>query len=121
MSAATHQTGAYVLKACRICGQTFPVLRVRSGDADYCPECTPASSGDAVEMYVSRKSRAIAKRRAEFFAARDAAFERAGLPIPKISVCAGGRIIERRGNCAGTGISYKFGIPTLQPSERKSK
>jgi len=118
MSAATHQTGAYVLKACMICGQTFPVLRVRSGDADYCPECTPARS---VEMYVSRKSRAIAKRRAEFFAARDAAFERAGLPIPKISISSGGRIIERRGNCSGTGISYKFGIPTLQPSERKSK
>lgn len=113
MSAATHQTGAYVLKACGICGRTFPVRKRYRYNTKYCPECTPASSGDAVEMYVSRKSRAIAKRRAEFFAARDAAFERAGLPIPKISVCAGGRIIERRGNCSGTGISYKFEFPTL--------
>ena len=110
MSAATHQTGAYVLKACINCGQTFPVRKRYRYNTKYCPECTPARS---VEMYVSRKSRAIAKRRAEFFAARDAAFERAGLPIPKISVCAGGRIIERRGNCSGTGISYKFEFPTL--------
>ena len=109
MSAATHQTGAYVLKTCGICGRTFPVRKCYTSVTKYCPECTPARS---VEMYVSRKSRAIAKRRAEFFAARDAAFERAGLPIPKISVCAGGRIIERRGNCAGTGISYKFEFST---------
>ncbi len=40
-----------------------------------------------------------ARRRAEFFAARDAAFERAGLPIPKIEERGGVRI-ERRGTCA---------------------
>ena len=37
-----------------------------------------------------------ARRRAEFFAARDRAFERAGLPIPKIEE-RNGVIIERRG------------------------
>ena len=37
-----------------------------------------------------------ARRRAEFFAARDRAFERAGLPIPKIEE-RNGIIIERRG------------------------
>ena len=41
-----------------------------------------------------------ARRRAEFFAARDAAFERAGLPIPKIVVRNGVRI-ESRGTIAG--------------------
>ena len=41
-----------------------------------------------------------ARRRAAFFAARDAAFERAGLPIPKIEVRDGVRI-ENRGVVAG--------------------
>ena len=41
-----------------------------------------------------------ARRRAEFFAARDAAFERAGLPIPKIEVRNGVRF-ESRGTIAG--------------------
>ena len=41
-----------------------------------------------------------ARRRAEFFAARDAAFEHAGLPIPKIVVRNGVRI-ENRGVVAG--------------------
>lgn len=41
-----------------------------------------------------------ARRRAAFFAARDAAFERAGLPIPKIVVRNGVRI-ESRGVVAG--------------------
>ena len=41
-----------------------------------------------------------ARRRAAFFAARDRAFERAGLPIPKIVVRNGVRI-ESRGTIAG--------------------
>ena len=47
----------------------------------------------------SRKEKT--RRRAEFFAARDAAFERAGLPIPKIEVRDGVRI-ERRGHGFGS-------------------
>lgn len=41
-----------------------------------------------------------ARRRAAFFAARDRAFERAGLPIPKIEVRNGVRF-ESRGTIAG--------------------
>ena len=43
-----------------------------------------------------------ARRRAEFFAARDAAFKRAGLPIPKIEIRNGMRI-ENRGTIAWGG------------------
>ena len=53
--------------------------------------------------------RAKARRRAEFFAARDAAFERAGLPIPKTEI-RNGVIIERRGTCVG-GAAFKLTDP----------
>lgn len=43
--------------------------------------------------------RAKARRRAEFFAARDAAFERAGLPIPKIEIRDGVRVETRGQRC----------------------
>ncbi|MDY3228106.1 MAG: hypothetical protein SOW92_00475 [Kiritimatiellia bacterium] len=46
-----------------------------------------------------------ARRRAEFFAARDAAFERAGLPIPKIEIRNGMRI-ENRGTIAWGGRTF---------------
>ena len=48
------------------------------------------------EIAFREERRKKARRRAEFFAARDAAFERAGLPIPKIEI-RNGIIIERRG------------------------
>lgn len=51
-------------------------------------------------MTLAEKRKEKARRRAEFFAARDAAFERAGLPIPKIEVRNGVRI-ESRGVIAG--------------------
>ena len=50
-----------------------------------------------------------ARRRAEFFAARDAAFEKAGLPIPKIEI-RNGVIIERRGTCVG-GAAFNPTVP----------
>ena len=50
-----------------------------------------------------------ARRRAEFFAARDAAFERAGLPIPKIEERGGVRV-ERRGTCVG-GTAFNPTVP----------
>ena len=50
-----------------------------------------------------------ARRRAEFFAARDAAFEKAGLPIPKIEVRGGVRV-ERRGTCVG-GTAFNPTVP----------
>jgi len=50
-----------------------------------------------------------ARRRAEFFAARDRAFERAGLPIPKIEERGGVRV-ERRGTCVG-GAAFNPTVP----------
>lgn len=70
-----------------------------------------SQTGVYVRKRIKQRRAEKARRRREFLAARDAAFERAGLPIPKISVSADGRIIERRGNCSGTGIRCKF--PTL--------
>ena len=52
------------------------------------------------EIAFREERRKKARRRAAFFAARDAAFERAGLPIPKIVVRDGVRI-ENRGVVAG--------------------
>lgn len=51
-------------------------------------------------MTLAEEREEKARRRAAFFAARDAAFERAGLPIPKIEVRNGVRI-ESRGVVAG--------------------
>ena len=51
-------------------------------------------------MALAAEREEMARRRAAFFAARDAAFERAGLPIPKIEVRNGVRI-ENRGVVAG--------------------
>ena len=56
---------------------------------------------------VERKEKA--RRRAEFFAARDAAFERAGLPVPRIEERGGVRV-ERRGTCVG-GTAFKPSVP----------
>ena len=50
-----------------------------------------------------------ARRRAEFFAARDAAFERAGLPVPRIEERGGVRV-ERRGTCVG-GTAFNPSVP----------
>ena len=50
-----------------------------------------------------------AARRAEFFAARDAAFEKAGLPVPRIEERGGVRV-ERRGTCAG-GTAFNPTVP----------
>lgn len=51
-------------------------------------------------MTLAEKRKEKARRRAAFFAARDAAFERAGLPIPKIEERGGVRF-ENRGTIAG--------------------
>ncbi len=64
-------------------------------------------------MTLAEQRKEKARRRAEFFAARDAAFERAGLPIPKIVVRNGVRI-ENRGVVAGR----PSGRSSLQISSR---
>lgn len=53
-----------------------------------------------LELEREKERRAAELRRREFFAARDAAFEKAGLPPPKIEIRDGKRI-ETRGRCPG--------------------
>ena len=53
-----------------------------------------------------------ARRRAEFFAARDAAFERAGLPIPKIEE-RDGILTERRGHVPVGGFAIGYHTKSL--------
>ena len=50
------------------------------------------------EIAFREERRKKARRRAAFFAACDAAFERAGLPVPKIEIRDGVRV-ETRGQC----------------------
>ena len=54
-------------------------------------------------MTLAEKLKEKARRRAAFFAARDAAFERAGLPIPKIEIRNGVRV-ETRGRVCGSPV-----------------
>ena len=61
------------------------------------------------EIAFRKARREKARRRAAFFAARDAAFERAGLPIPKIEERGGVRV-ERRGTCVG-GTAFNPTVP----------
>jgi hypothetical protein len=60
-------------------------------------------------MTAAAERKEKARRRAEFFAARDRAFERAGLPIPKIEERGGVRV-ERRGTCVG-GAAFNPAVP----------
>ena len=60
-------------------------------------------------MTLAEEREEKARRRAEFFAARDRAFERAGLPIPKIEIRNGVRV-ERRGTCVG-GTAFNPTVP----------
>lgn len=53
-----------------------------------------------LEREREKERRDAARRRREFFAARDAAFEKAGLPPTKIEIRDGKRI-ETRGRCPG--------------------
>ena len=98
------QAGAYVLKECANCGEAFPVRNNPSSirQSLYCPDCK--SSRHAEIERESKHRRVMLKRNAEkarrvreFLAARDAAFEKAGLPAAKIEV-RDGKIIETRGN-----------------------
>ena len=68
----------------------------------------------AQRMTFAEERKEKARRRAAFFAARDRAFERAGLPIPKIVVRNGVRI-ESRGTIAWGGKTI-----SAYPSIRQS-
>ena len=66
------------------------------------------------EIAFRKARREKARRRAAFFAARDAAFEKAGLPIPRIEERGGVRV-ERRGTCVG-GAAFKPTVPISSKS-----
>ena len=61
------------------------------------------------ELAFRKARREKAARRAEFFAARDAAFEKAGQPVPRIEERGGVRV-ERRGTCVG-GTAFNPSVP----------
>lgn len=104
------QTGRYLLKRCERCGEAFEVTRNNATRINLCPECRRiAARKKARERYHGQRAairdrdeaRAKAKERARFFAARDRAFERAGLPKPVVVKASDGSLIERRGRCGG--------------------
>jgi hypothetical protein len=99
------QTGRYLLKRCERCGEAYAVSRNVADRAMYCPECRKEAKR---EWHYGRladfrnEARAKARERARFFAARDRAFKRAGLPKPTVTKASDGLRIERRGRCGGT-------------------
>ena len=97
------QEGAFVLKRCVNCGEAFPVRNNPSSIRQtlYCPDCKSSRHAEIEReskhrRVMQRRNAEKARRLREFLAARDAAFERAGLPVPKIEV-RDGKIIETRG------------------------
>ena len=105
------QSGRYILKRCERCGEAFEVTKNNASRTYYCPECRRSVRREAT---YERRIRAIAlaairdeartkaRERARFFAARDRAFERAGLPKPIVIKTSDGSLIEQRGRCGGT-------------------
>ena len=92
-------------RVCPECGTAFEPKR--KNQICCCAACAKvrahrkSADAQAVTPSALKAERAAkARRRAAFFAARDAAFERAGLPIPKIVVRDGVRF-ESRGTIAG--------------------
>lgn len=92
-------------RTCPECGKAFtPTNGSQVCCSDECKASRKKMLDADRKRFCDRKSenafrearREKARRRAEFFAAHDAAFERAGLPIPKIEE-RDGFIIERRG------------------------
>ena len=94
-------------RVCPVCGAAF---MPRNGQqvccSDKCKAARKKRLDDDRYQFRDQKSeiafreerRKKARRRAAFFAARDAAFERAGLPMPKIEIRNGVRV-ETRGQC----------------------
>ena len=98
----------------RVCPECGAAFVTRSGTqvccSDKCKRVRHQRKTRESDARCLRKTKADereerARRRAEFFAARDAAFERAGLPIPKIEIRNGVRI-ENRGIIAYGGRTF---------------
>ena len=104
MSRSTQQTGRYRLRYCADCGEVFTYDTRSHRRSTLCPECSkgvaPGEPNYKSLQQLQRERRMKAARRKAFFAARDAAFAKAGLPVPRIVAKDGGRI-EYRGRCIG--------------------
>lgn len=105
------QSGRYLLKRCERCGEAYEVSRNQASRAMYCPECRPIVDRERAREYrfgplaaIRDEARAKARERARFFAARDRAFARAGLPKPIVIKTSDGVLVERRGRCGGTAL-----------------
>jgi hypothetical protein len=92
-------------RVCLECGTSFEPRR--KNQVCCCAACAKvrahrqaADAQAATPSALKAERAAKARRRAAFFAARDAAFARAGLPVPKIEIRNGVRI-ESRGVIAG--------------------
>lgn len=105
----------------RVCPECNEEFMPRYGNQVCCSdECRAARSKRQTRAWLARRAKKQrqtaaaerkekARRRAAFFAACDAAFERAGLPIPKIEVRNGVRV-ESRGTCVG-GTAFNPSVP----------
>ena len=98
----------------RVCPECGAAIVPRSGTqvccSDKCKRVRHQRKTRESNARCQRKTKADdreerARLRAEFFAARDAAFERAGLPIPKIEIRNGMRI-ENRGTISYGGRTF---------------
>lgn len=105
------QSGRYLLKHCERCGEVYEVSRNVADRAKYCPECRRIVYRESKRKWrygplaaIRDEARAKARERARFFAARDRAFARAGLPKPIITKAGDGSLIETRGRCGGTAL-----------------
>ena len=105
------QSGRYLLKRCARCGEAFEVKRSYAFCTKYCPECRPIVDRESRRKWrfgplaaIRDEARTKARERARFFAARDRAFARAGLPKPIVTKASDGSLIETRGRCGGTAL-----------------
>lgn len=109
-------------RICLVCGAPIPPSRKRQVCcSDECrhkrdSQLTAESRARCAEK--KRKADADARnekanRRAAFFAERDAAFERIGLPPERVTISANGQRIVTRGSCFG-GCATDI-MHTLQP------
>lgn len=102
------------LRVCPECGAAF--MPRYGSQVCCCAACAKvhahrqaADSKTVTPSALKAEKAAKARRRAEFFAARDAAFEKAGQPVPRIEERGGVRI-ERRGTCVG-GTAFNPTVP----------
>ena len=102
------QSGRSIFKRCKRCNEVFEIENASARQSKYCPECRDEAYREAKREWrwgglaASRDAVSTkARERARFFAARDQAFERAGLPKPILTRASDGSRIENRGRIPG--------------------